>query len=120
MRSFTRSTLAQLETDTRLPQRTRDAARAVFDKKAAALSQTLRCSCAEAEASIEESFDKQVAPQLKQGADTAQGAAMQTAQAWGMPQGAGGLHWATYKATTRRDGVFRINMNEAHLRGRSL
>ena len=34
-------------------------------------------------------------------------------QKWGVPQSQGGLHWATYKATCRRHGVFRINMNEA-------
>jgi hypothetical protein len=24
----------------------------------------------------------------------------------------GGLHWGTYRATVRRNGAFRINMNE--------
>ena len=54
-----------------------------------------------------------MAPQLEAGADAARTDALATTAQWGISVTQGGLHWATYKATTRRHGVFRINMNEA-------
>lgn len=59
-----------------------------------------------------ELFDTEVAPQLKAGAETAREAALATMQQWGVSNTVGGLHWATYKATCRRHGVWRVNMNE--------
>ena len=72
----------------------------------------LRAACTEAEASVKRDFETLVEPQLASGAVAATGDALRTAEAWGISVSVGGLHWATYKATTRRGGVFRINMNE--------
>lgn len=58
-------------------------------------------------------FEEDVAPRLKAGAATAKEGALATATQWSIPVTQGGLHWATYKATTRRNGVWRLNMNEA-------
>ncbi|KAI1074397.1 hypothetical protein F5B20DRAFT_586283 [Whalleya microplaca] len=40
-------------------------------------------------------------------------AALDTANGWGAHRDLGGLHWATYKATVRRNGAFRTDFNEA-------
>eukprot|EP00040_Diaphanoeca_grandis_P035195 m.220660 g.220660 ORF g.220660 m.220660 type:complete len:926 (+) comp33324_c1_seq1:67-2844(+) len=58
-------------------------------------------------------FTSSLIPSLKQGALTSAADAHETAQGWGSSYNSGvGLHWATYKATVRRQGVFRRNMNE--------
>jgi hypothetical protein len=56
--------------------------------------------------------DSSITPQLASGTQEAADLCMATLQNWGQgwtrgTGGAGGLHWATYKATVRRHGVFR-------------
>jgi len=113
MRDFARSSLTLLECESRLPQATRDSLRAAYDQRAAEAQRRLKAACKAAEDAVRASFDTQVAPQLQQGAASAASEALSTAGAWGISVTQGGLHWATYKATTRRHGVFRLNMNEA-------
>ncbi|EOD32468.1 hypothetical protein EMIHUDRAFT_456065 [Emiliania huxleyi CCMP1516] len=113
MRDLARSSLTLLECESRLPQATRDSLRAAYDQRAAEAQRRLKAACKAAEDAVRASFDTQVAPQLQQGAASAASEALSTAGAWGISVTQGGLHWATYKATTRRHGVFRLNMNEA-------
>ena len=131
MRDFARSSLTLLECESRLPQAwsrgmaqatrprrvpdmgirvtqaTRDSLRAAYDQRAAEAQRRLKAACKAAEDAVRASFDTQVAPQLQQGAASAASEALSTAGAWGISVTQGGLHWATYKATTRRHGVFR-------------
>ena len=102
-----------LEQERQLPRETRDAAKGAYEALALRLSSSLRASARAAEAKVQSSFDTQVAPQLEAGADAARTDALATTAQWGITVTQGGLHWATYKATCRRHGVFRINMNEA-------
>ena len=113
MDDFASSVLSLLQHETRLPQAVRDAARDAFEAESARLTQALGGHSSSAEQSIEKAFRDDVAPRLKEGASQAKADALAKAQEWGIPVTQGGLHWATYKATTRRQGVFRINMNEA-------
>ena len=54
-----------------------------------------------------------VAPQLAAGAAGAAAACLTTAQRWSASsRGGGGLHWATYRACCRRNGQWRVDMNE--------
>jgi len=112
MRDFALSLLSLLNHEARLPQSVRDAAKAAFDEQAATLSGELEQHTKAAEARIRKAFAEDVAPKLHEGASSAKTAAVETAAKWGISVNEGGLHWATYKATTRRHGVFRINMNE--------
>jgi flagellar biosynthesis/type III secretory pathway protein FliH len=112
MRDFTAALLSLLKHEERLPQATRDAAKRAFDAQSATLTQELSQHAGEAEARIKKSFEDDVAPKLDEGASQAKTDALTTAQQWGVSNTQGGLHWATYKATTRRMGVWRINMNE--------
>ena len=110
---FATSLLSLLQHETRLPQGVRDAAKAAFEAEASKLKVLLERHTQSAEASISKAFEEDVAPKLKEGAGQAKADALATAQQWGLSVNTGGLHWATYKATTRRLGVFRLNMNEA-------
>ena len=112
MESFTRGLVALLESKSALPAAVRSAARATFDEQSAKLSSELRAACTAAETAIKDDFETLIQPQLKAGAAAATREALGTATEWGRPNTQGGLHWATYKATIRRNGVFRINMNE--------
>ena len=104
--------LKLLEHEHQLPLATRDAAKATFEAQAAELSTKLEACAAAAEGRVQLAFDTQVAPQLEMGAESSMQGALATTQQWGTSVMEGGMHWATYKATTRRHGVFRINMNE--------
>ena len=116
MRDCALGVKALLEQERQLPQETRDAAKGAYEALALRLASSLRASARTAEAKVQSSFDTQVAPQLEAGAEAARTDALATTAQWGISVTQGGLHWATYKATTRRHGVFRINMNEARPR----
>ena len=116
MRDCALGVKALLEQERQLPQETRDAAKGAYEALALGLASSLRASAQAAEAKVQSSFDTQVAPQLEAGAEAARTDALATTAQWGISVTQGGLHWATYKATTRRHGVFRINMNEARPR----
>jgi len=116
MRDCALGVKALLEQERQLPQETRDAAKGAYEALALRLASSLRASAQAAEAKVQSSFDTQVAPQLEAGAEAARTDALATTAQWGISVTQGGLHWATYKATTRRHGVFRINMNEARPR----
>jgi hypothetical protein len=107
MEDFTRGVVGLLEAESRLPAAVRDAAADAYQTREKELRKELRAACAEAEAAVRNDFETLVEPQLKAGANTATTEALRTAEAW-----PGQMHWATYKATTRRMGVFRLNMNE--------
>ena len=113
MRDHVLGILRLLEHEHQLPRATRDAAKAVFDAQAVELNKKLKAAAVAAEGQVQSAFDTQVAPQLKLGAESSRQGAVSTTQQWGISVTQGGLHWATYKATTRRHGVFRTNMNEA-------
>ena len=113
MRDFAASLLSLLQHETRLPPAVRDAARAAFDAEATTLKTALEAHAKATEDRISAAFEEDITPKLQQGAATAKTAALETVQRWGAKNTEGGLHWATYKATTRRNGTWRINMNEA-------
>ena len=113
MRDFTSMILALLQNETRLPPEVREAARQAFESEVGTLQGELKQHANDAEKTITKTFEEDVAPKLKEGAETAKADAITKAQSWSISVTQGGLHWATYKATTRRNGVFRINMNEA-------
>lgn len=107
MADYTRGVVALLEAESRLPATVREAAADAYQAREKELRKELQAACAEAEAAVRHDFETLVQPQLKAGADTATADAYRTAQTWPL-----NMHWATYKATTRRNGVFRLNMNE--------
>ena len=113
MRDCALGVKALLEQERQLPQQTRDAAKGTYEALALRLSSSLRASAQAAEAKVQASFDTQVAPQLEAGAEAARTDAIATTAQWGISVTQGGMHWATYKATCRRQGVFRLNWNEA-------
>ena len=113
MRDCALGVKALLEQERQLPQQTRDAAKGAYEALALRLSSSLRASAQAAEAKVQASFDMQVAPQLEAGAEAARTDAIATTAQWGISVTQGGMHWATYKATCRRQGVFRLNWNEA-------
>ena len=113
MHAFALGALRLLEQERQLPQATRDAAKSAYEAQAATLSKALRAATVAAGKKVQKAFDEQVAPQLKAGAEAARADAVATTESWGIPVTQGGMHWATYKATCRRHGVWRINMNEA-------
>ena len=110
--AYGRSVITLLTHEHSLPADVRAKAKRAFQGTSSSLAALLREHTRSAEGKIKASFDTSVAPQLKVGAADAQSGALSTAQAWGQSVREGGLHWATYKATTRRSGVFRVNMNE--------
>ena len=89
----------------------RDAARQAFEGKAGQLKDMI---AAETD-SFAHNLDAKVAelkPKLKAGAATATDACVEKMEKYGKGYRQGGLHWATYKATCRRHGEWRVNMNE--------
>ena len=112
MAAFGESLVSTLEHEHSQPAHVRDAAKQAFDEKWKGLAGKLRSATNKAEQQIQTAFDESVAPQLQKGAESAQSDALAKAQEWGIPVTQGGLHCATYKATCRRGGVFRLNMNE--------
>mmetsp|Transcript_23449 Transcript_23449/g.59853 ORF Transcript_23449/g.59853 Transcript_23449/m.59853 type:complete len:1022 (+) Transcript_23449:36-3101(+) len=112
MRLYGESLVSILDHEHSQPQATRDAAKRAFDASCAEVRSRLRDATKGAEARIKAAFDDHVTPQLQAGASDAASNALSKAEEWGIPVTQGGLHWATYKATTRRQGVFRINMNQ--------
>mmetsp|Transcript_19729 Transcript_19729/g.54804 ORF Transcript_19729/g.54804 Transcript_19729/m.54804 type:complete len:1112 (-) Transcript_19729:310-3645(-) len=61
---------------------------------------------------VKASFASLIGTQLLLGAEAATKEVMTTVQGWGRKPREGGMQWGTYKAHTRRDGVFRLDMNE--------
>ncbi|KAI1322901.1 hypothetical protein F5Y16DRAFT_403978 [Xylariaceae sp. FL0255] len=55
---------------------------------------------------VEHSLDEQIYECFNTSTPAAIDAAPQIAYSWGAPRSEGGLFWATYKATVRRDGVY--------------
>jgi len=113
VRDFTRDVNKLLQQEGKVPAATRAAAKEVYELQAKALREVLTVATDAAGGKVAESFDSTVAPQLKAGADAASEQALKIMQQWGVSVTQGGLHWATYKASCRRDGVWRVNMNEA-------
>ena len=66
---------------------------------------------------VKEDLDIQLFEKFSPAVEAAVTAAIPTATAWGAHRNDGGLAWATYKATTRRQGVFQ---GAAGLRGMSI
>lgn len=64
-------------------------------------------------ANLKRQVDAVLRPAMEQGSSKGQASAMQTVQSWGSKdrrtkedRGGGGLHFSTYEATIRRDGVY--------------
>jgi len=86
-----------------------DAARRVFERELKRLGQEVRAPLARVAKQVGSSFKEQVLPRMEGGAADAGGACVALAQGW--YAGPGKMHWATYKATCRRGGVFRRDWN---------
>lgn len=56
---------------------------------------------------VEQALNLQLLDHLASATNAAISKALSTSAAWGAPRDQGGLFWATYKATVRRDGVFQ-------------
>jgi hypothetical protein len=96
-----------------------------FETELAKLDRALK-DCAEALLrQMRERIEKSIQPSMQKGAAEGQKAAKETAESWGskdrrtkQDRGGGGLFWATYFATIRREGVFAspscgaIDMNQ--------
>ncbi|KAJ1635436.1 hypothetical protein T492DRAFT_836107 [Pavlovales sp. CCMP2436] len=79
--------------------------RAAFDQASAEVKPKLLAAAESFGKYFEKALKDTIEPQLQAGAGQAGQLAAQTAAGWGS------MHWATYKATVRRNGVFSINMN---------
>ena len=90
-----------------LPEKAR--AKAAFDDAVADAEPRLRAVVSKFGAVFAREVRAQIQPQLLAGADAASRRAHDTAEAWHS------MHWATYKATLRRRGVFRINVSTCRL-----
>jgi hypothetical protein len=62
------------------------------------------CQCCNGRLRRRRQFEKVVRPQLLEGAQSATAECVATAQRWRT-----GMHWMTYWATTRRDGLLAPN-----------
>jgi hypothetical protein len=89
----------------------RAAIRGAFEKVSASAPPKFNVLLKDFDVAIKGAFETSVAPQLGTGAAAAAKDALATATKWGQGQRDGGMHWATYRATVRRDGEFRLNMN---------
>ena len=87
-------------------------ARACYDALEARLDADLRKHCQALTSKMQMHFKGTIGPQLEEGAHKASHECMATARKWSAAPSAGGMFWGTYKATTRRHGVFRIDMNQ--------
>ena len=85
---------------------------AAFEAKAGALPGVLAPRRGALRDSLKRVIAEQILPNLHSGATDATEECSATARGWSAHRSEGGLHWATYRATVRRDGEFRINMNE--------
>jgi hypothetical protein len=90
----------------------RAAVRAAFEQAVASAPEELAALVGDLDQALATAFNTAVAPQLGAGAAEASKEAHGKAVVWGRGQREGGMHWATYKATVRRNGEFRLNMNE--------
>lgn len=57
-------------------------------------------------------FTEAVGPRLREGAHGANDEVMGIVRGWGASWRGTGLHWATYKATCRRDGEWKVRAHE--------
>ena len=111
---FGTSMLAFCETGGDIPPEERAALADVFAQLYAPLPRELQQLLREFDAELSAQFDQKVKPRLITGAMEASKKCVSTAETWSQSwTKGGGLHWATYKACCRRDGAWRINMNEA-------
>jgi hypothetical protein len=95
-----------------IPEATRTKAKSIFDAVVGGTPYQCAALLSKFAESLNAVFDCDLNPSLAEGAETAEAEAMGKVQSWGDKYNAGGLHWATYKATVRRSGKFRIDMNE--------
>ena len=114
---FGSSMLAFCEDGGELKSDARTALAAIFDSQFSAVPQKLAELSVQFDRDLAVQFDKKIAPRLKTGVADASKDCLAKAQEWsgtwrrGGADG-GGLHWATYKACCRREGEWRVNMNE--------
>jgi hypothetical protein len=95
---------------------TRAAAKAAFDAQAAALATALAAPRAALGAALAKHVAAGVGPQLQTGAGEATKECVATVAAWGASWSrgpGGGLHHGTYGACCRRNGTWKVDMNEA-------
>ena len=96
----------------RLSRDIADAAQNSFNQTVSSLQQRLNLQLKQFQHVISEQFEQNVTPQLQSGAASSSADATRTCQQWGISVSSGGLHWATYKACVRRQGEWRIDMNQ--------
>lgn len=97
---------------TDIPAATRQKAKSTFDAVVGHAPYQCMARLDTFEGNLNEVFDCDLNPSLADGAGAAEQEAMGKVQSWGSTYTTGGLHWATYKATIRRNGKFRIDMND--------
>ncbi|KAJ1455279.1 hypothetical protein M885DRAFT_520603 [Pelagophyceae sp. CCMP2097] len=85
----------------------RGAAREAYSAEAKPLPGRLAKALSTFDEEVFASLETDVVPRLAAGAAAAAAACVGTASQWG-----GTMHWATYKATLRRGGAWKIDMNE--------
>lgn len=90
---------------TTAPQPEKARAKAAFERAQAELAPLLKGAVDEFGAHFLHEVRSTIEPQLQVGADAASRKARETAEGWHA------MHWATYKATVRRNGIFRINVS---------
>lgn len=83
--------------------------RSAFENSAAAFGKRRVRTREAARKSMLDQIMMDVIPSLKEGASHACADASATAEGW--RAGGSRLHWATYKATVRREGAWRLDMN---------
>lgn len=81
-----------------------------FDKQERSLSSAIEKHCLELSRKMDVHFNGTIGPQLLSGAEQASHVCMDTARGWA--SGDTKMHWATYKAHCRRNGVFRRDFNQ--------
>ena len=87
----------------------------IFEQLHTPLRQKLQQLLQNFDIELSKKFDQKIKPRLTNGAVDAGKKCVMTSQQWSMSwtrNGGGGLHWGTYKACCRREGTWRINMNE--------
>ena len=101
-------------TGAKLTTQQRDTEKSYLNRRLKELETALEKTVAETLEDVSNTLDEQLFEKFRPAVDAAAASALPTAEQWGGPRDQGGLHWGTYRATVRRQGVFQ---GAAGLRG---
>ncbi|XP_070574602.1 myosin-2 heavy chain-like isoform X2 [Ptychodera flava] len=92
-------------------KRARTSAKFTFDSHLGMLQKNLKPILNTLESDIDEAFDGCISPKLRDGVNAAKESCIAIQMKWGSKvnkenRSVGGLHWATYKATVKRNGAY--------------